>query len=207
MLGGFGHAAGGPVDDVGYHAVLFLHDGLDGRRDGNGVAMGGHRFGAPCNGLVAHQRAHPVVDEHGMVAPHGRLQCRQAVADGFLPRGTTRNHIDDLGDVVMGDLLLQEGNPILQAHYHDAVDSRVVLEGLDGIQDDGLSVQLKELLGPRFGVHPLARSTSENKGVVHGQLLLSASLAVFAYYDALRAKRTPGTSFSRSTASMTRSAA
>ena len=107
----------------------------------------------------------------------------------------------------MGDLLSQEGHPLLKAHHHDAVDSRVVLEGLDGVQDDGLAVQLEELFGPRFGVHPLARSTSKNKGVVHGQLLLSASLAVFAYYDALRAKRTPGTSFSRSTASMTRSAA
>ena len=147
------------------------------------------------------------MDEHGMVAPHCRPQSRQTVADGFLARDTAGNHIDDLGDVVMSYLLLQEGNPILQAHYHDAVDSRVVLEGLDGVQDDGLSVQLEELLGSRFSVHPLARSTSENKGVVHGQLLLSASLAVFAYYDALRAKRTPGTSFSRSTASMTRSAA
>lgn len=80
------------------------------------------------------------MDEHRMVAPHRRVQSRKTVADRLLPRSTTRNHIDHLGDVVMGDLLLQEGNPVLQAHHHDAFDSWMVLEGLNGVQDDGLSI-------------------------------------------------------------------
>lgn len=38
-LGGLGHAAGGSIDDISHRAALFLHDGLDGWRDGHGVAM------------------------------------------------------------------------------------------------------------------------------------------------------------------------
>lgn len=71
-----------------------------------------------------------------------------APADRFLPRRAAGHHADHLGNVVVRKLLLQEGDPVLQAHHHDAVDVRVVLEHLDGVKQDGFAVQLQKLLGP-----------------------------------------------------------
>jgi hypothetical protein len=41
------------------------------------------------------------------------------------------------------------------------------VEMLQGMDDDGLAVELQKLLGPSGGTHPLAGAAGKNQGSVH----------------------------------------
>ena len=108
------------------------------------------------------------MNEHGRVLIAIKKQGIDPVADRLLTRCAARYHVDHLGDIVMNELLAQEGNPIFKADHNDGIDIRVILEDLDGVNDDGFTVKLEELLRSRLRFHALACSPSKYQRAIHG---------------------------------------
>ena len=67
----------------------------------------------------------------------------------------------------MDKFLLQEGNPVLETNNDHAVYVRMMLEGFNGVDYDGLTVQLEKLFRPRPAIHALTCATRENERIVH----------------------------------------
>ena len=167
-LGSLGHTTGLTFDNVSHHTVRFLHDGLNGRRHRNGAPPFLHRLNAFGDSLGAQKGTHAIMNEHGRVLIAIKEQGIDPVANGLLTRCAARYHIDHLSDIVMNELLAQERNPIFKADHNDGIDIRVILEDLDGVNDDGFTVKLEELLRSRLRVHALACSPSKYQCAIHG---------------------------------------
>lgn len=162
-----GQLAAFAVDDVVDDPIGALHDGLDRGDYGDGAAMLLHAVNAIRDGSAVNQRADAVMDQYDRIGGEQPSRLVYTIADGCLPRIPSGDDGCDLGQSVLVDVPFQLIDPIAQAHDDDGIHIGMLLEALEGIDDDGAAVEHQELLGLGFGIHPLASSASENHRDVH----------------------------------------
>ncbi len=112
-------------------------------------------------------------------------EVEHAVAGGVMRRLPSRDHGGYLGEAVLLDQLSGAVDPVRDAHDDDRIHGSVPLEVGDGVYQDGLPLDLQELLG-HGGAHALSdtsRQDDRRRPHVHRSLSISrrASANVFMY--------------------------
>lgn len=98
--------------------------------------------------LGGDEGAYAVVDEDDVLGLTACLaEADEAVVYGFLIAVASGEDPFELGDVVLVGVGLEYDFPAWEADDGDGVDVAAVLEGLHGVDDDGLVVDTHELFG------------------------------------------------------------
>ena len=128
------------------------------------------------NDLGVDQGAHAVVDQDDGVLGTVVMERLEAVVNGLLTGGAAGDDPLDLGEVVLLQQHLQVVDPAGDADDDDGVDVRVILELLQGVEDDGLAMQGQELLGHSLDIHTGACATGKDQCSIHKNTLFLSSV-------------------------------
>ena len=118
---------------------------------------------AACDDILIDERTHAVVYQHQRI-PRDILivpECSQAVPYRLLTGLAAGYDVLYLLNAEPLQQLIEIAYPALKAYHCYRVYLRVALEKFDGMYNDGLSVQLKELLGLGLGIHSRAGSSGK----------------------------------------------
>ena len=122
--------------------------------------------------IFVDQGTDTVVDQHCVCFPPvDSRRFLQPVIDGHLPRLTAGDDGDDLFEAVGIFQLLHIGNPVFDTNDDDPVDLRMAVEYFHGMDNDGLAVHKKKLLGAVFGVHSLSGSARKDHGYIFNRFI------------------------------------
>ena len=163
-LGRIALLAGRHVRDL--HVVVAEHDGLEAGSAGDGVAVLLDALDVFGDHLIGDEGADAVVDQHDGVPGVLLLRLLQGVVNSVLGSLTALHHGGHLLDVVLLQKLLHVGDVVLQHSQVDLVDLLVVLKLLDGVDQNGLSVDLQKLLGDT-GAHADAAAAGKKDRNIH----------------------------------------
>ena len=97
--------------------------------------------------IIINQRTVAVVDHNNGVLGAFLFQLLQTVTDGFLTGFATFHNPFQLGDVKLVGISLHEAKPAGKGYQDNGVNLGVVLETLQGIDNNGLVLYMKKLLG------------------------------------------------------------
>ena len=107
------------------------------------------------------------MDQHDGVPGIFLLRLLQGVVNSVLGSLTALHHSGHLLDVVLLQKLLHVVDVVLQHSQVDLVNLLVVLKLLDGVDQNGFSVDLQKLLGDT-GAHPDAAASGKQNRNIHG---------------------------------------
>ncbi len=106
------------------------------------------------------------MDENQIVVVVAGSNIHDAVANGILPVHASENDVFELGNMVLAAIRLQNGVPTLDTDHFDAIDVGMVLKRFQCIHNDGLIVDIEELLGDLLP-HTLSRTARKDQCDVH----------------------------------------
>ncbi len=112
------------------------------------------------------QRPDAVVDDDDVVVRALVFEGEDAVADRLLAGLAAGDHPLQLRDPVLLGVGPQDVVPAVDADDFDGVDARVLLEALKRVDEDGLVVDVQELLGDVVS-HPRPRTARYDDGYCH----------------------------------------
>ena len=119
-----------------------------------------------CQNGVVHKRTDSVMDDYDIIFRADSFQVIDAVADGFLSGLPSGNHpfqfVDpELLRVGPGDVV-----PAVDADQLDGVDLRMLLEALQGIDQNRLIIDVDKLLRDILS-HPVPAAPGDNQCNIH----------------------------------------
>ena len=152
---------------VGTESVEALEDGFAALDARDGVTVGLTGGDVPGNDFLAQQGTYRIVDEYKVLAVATLfLESEETVVDGFHAGTSPFEYPAQLVDVELVGIALKDRFPSFQAHHGDGSNVRMALETLHGVDDDGCTVDVHELLGNVLS-HAVAGTSGDDEGDVH----------------------------------------
>ena len=108
-----------------------------------------------------YHRADGVMDGNQIRFPIVLCQLHDAVANGFLPGFAAGNDVLELCDVILSGVCPNRFMPSIDADQANGINLRMLLKGLQRIDQHGLIVHVDKLLW-NFRLHSLARAAGDD---------------------------------------------
>ena len=116
------------------------------------------------------QRTDAVMDDDDVIVGAFALQVENTVADGLLAAFSAGDDPLELVDAELPGIGPKHLVPAVQAHDLDGVDAGMLLETFQGIDEDGLVMDIQELFRDVLS-HPGAGSAGDDDGNIHTERL------------------------------------